>query len=167
MMLVGFKLARPALFVHFWNKGKLQFIPFVATMLGVVFTDLLTGVGIGMAISILFILLGNKKKAYHILETTSPDSKHMHITLAEEVSFLNKAAVKQTLNAIPADIEVTIDASKSTYIASDVLELIEDFTNNRARELNITVVLIGFKTTYEEDLENEFNPVVVKHHATI
>ena len=167
LILVGYKLARPAVFVHFWHKGRLQFIPFIATMLAVVFTDLLTGVGVGLVISIAFILLGNKKKAYHILETTSPDSKHLYITLAEEVSFLNKAAVKETLNNIQPNMEIVIDASKSTYIASDVLELIEEFANNRARDLNISVELIGFKTSYDDSIDNDNVAVTVKHHAAI
>lgn len=167
LILVGYKLARPAVFVHFWHKGRLQFIPFIATMLAVVFTDLLTGVGVGLVISIGFILIGNKKKAFDLGETKAPDAEHLYITLAEEVSFLNKAAVKSKLNRIQPDTELVIDASKSTYIASDVLELIEDFANNRARELNIKIQLIGFKTSYEESIENEFASLIVKHDAAI
>ncbi|MGL5228377.1 MAG: hypothetical protein ACRC77_09350, partial [Bacteroidales bacterium] len=139
----------------------------IATMLAVVFTDLLTGVGVGLVISIGFILIGNKKKAFDLGETKAPDAGHLYITLAEEVSFLNKAAVKSKLNRIQPDTELVIDASKSTYIASDVLELIEDFANNRARELNIKIQLIGFKTSYEDSIENEFASLIVKHDAAI
>src|SRR5690606_32947434 len=62
LILVGYKLAKPATFKHFWHNGKYQFIPFVATVLAVVFTDLLKGVGIGLVISVFYILQGNMKK---------------------------------------------------------------------------------------------------------
>jgi MFS superfamily sulfate permease-like transporter len=64
LILVGYKLAKPATFKHFFGKGKYQFITFVATLVAVVTTDLLKGVALGIVISIIFILKGNLKRAY-------------------------------------------------------------------------------------------------------
>lgn len=167
LIVVGYKLARPAVFVHFWHKGRLLFLPFIATMIGVVFTDLLMGVGIGMVISILYILLGNKKHAYQIRKIRAAEKNEVHIVLAEEVSFLNKADIKKALGCILPDSFVTIDASSSLYIAADVIVLIEEFANVTAKELQMEVKLIGFKTDYQEEDEEGFSFLTVRHHAMI
>jgi len=152
LLVVGYKLANPAKLLHFWHKGKYQFIPFVATLVAVVATDLLKGVALGMIISIIFILRGNLKKAYNFKKDVLAEGDVIHINLAQEVSFLNKAAIKNTLNDIPQNSCVIIDASETVYIAHDVLDLIQEFRDIKAQEQNINVSLVGFKEAYE--LEN-------------
>lgn len=145
LILVGYKLAKPATFKHFWHYGKFQFIPFLATVLAVVFLDLLKGVGVGLAISIFYILQGNMKRAYYLSREELENTDEFTLKLAEEVSFLNKAAIKKTLKNVTPNSKVTIDARNTSYITVDVLELIQDFTNIRAKEDNIEVILLGFK----------------------
>ena len=152
LLLVGYKLAKPPTFIHFWQKGKYQFIPFIATLAAVVFTDLLKGVLLGIIISIVFILKGNLKKAYSFKKENYADGDIIHIDLAQEVSFLNKAAIKSTLNDIPENSNVIISAHNTVYIAHDILDLIHEFKTTRAVEDNIKVKLKGFKEAYE--LEN-------------
>jgi MFS superfamily sulfate permease-like transporter len=163
LLVVGYKLASPAKVKHFWNKGIYQFVPFIATLLAVVLTDLLKGVALGMVISIIFILRGNLKRAYNFRKEEYKEGDVIHIDLAQEVSFLNKAAIKTTLNEMPENSKVVIDASDTVYIAQDVLDLIEEFATVKAKEDNIEVTLIGFKTAYE--LENaDNNNVFVTHN---
>ena len=152
LLLVGYKLAKPATVLHFWQKGKYQFIPFIATLVGVVFTDLLKGVALGIAISIVFVLKGNLKRAYHFRKEVYTDGDIIHIDLAQEVSFLNKAAIKTTLKSIPENSKVIINANDTVYIAHDILDLIREFKTTRARDENIKVKLKGFKKSYQ--LEN-------------
>lgn len=152
LILVGYKLAKPATVLHFWHKGKYQFIPFIATLLFVVFTDLLKGVALGMVISIIFVLRGNLKRAYNFRKEEYAEGDVIHIDLAQEVSFLNKAAIKATLNDIPENSKVVIDASDTVYIAHDVLDLIEEFRDIKSKEMHVKVKLVGFKEAYE--LEN-------------
>jgi MFS superfamily sulfate permease-like transporter len=149
LLLVGYKLAKPATFIHFWEKGKYQFIPFIATLVAVVFTDLLKGVLLGLIISVVFILKGNMKRAYHFRKENYVDGDVIHIDLAQEVSFLNKAAIKTTLAAIPNDSKVIINAQDTVYIAHDVLDLIKEFKNVQAKDKNIKVKLKGFKDAYD------------------
>jgi MFS superfamily sulfate permease-like transporter len=149
LLLVGYKLAKPATFVHFWEKGKYQFVPFIATLVAVVFTDLLKGVLLGLIISVVFILKGNMKRAYHFRKDNYVDGDVIHIDLAQEVSFLNKAAIKTTLAAIPNDSKVIINAQDTVYIAHDVLDLIKEFKNVQAKDKNIKVKLKGFKDAYD------------------
>lgn len=112
LLLVGYKLAKPATFLHFWHYGKYQFVPFIATLLAVVFTDLLKGVALGIIISIIFVLRGNLKRAYIFRKEEYEDGDIIHIDLAQEVSFLNKAAIKSTLAKIPENSKVIIDAKR-------------------------------------------------------
>lgn len=163
LILVGYKLAKPATIKHFWDKGKYQFIPFMATMLAVVFTDLLKGVALGLIISIIFILLGNMKRAYYLSREELEDADAITIELAEEVSFLNKAAIK-TLKNIQPGSQVTINGKRTSYIATDVLDLIQEFANVTAKENNIVVSLVGFRTDYKEIKESH---VVVDHRRSM
>ena len=152
LLLIGYKLAHPDKIKKFWNQGKFQFIPFMATLLAVVFTDLLTGVAIGLVISILFILQGNLKKAYYFRKESYHSGDIIHLDLAQEVSFLNKAAIKLTLGHLPENSTIIINAAQSEYIAHDVLDLIKEFKEAGGPEKGIKVELVGFKEKYR--LEN-------------
>lgn len=167
LIVIGYKLTRPAIYRHFWHKGIYQFTPFMATMIAVVALDLLKGVGIGLAISILFLLYGNMKRAYYLSREELADAQDIVLELAEEVSFLNKAAIKKTLKNIQPNSQVTINAEKSVYIASDVLELIEDFTNYYAKENGIKVKLKGFKNDYEHQEGMQNTNVRIEHRSQI
>lgn len=167
LLMVGYKLAKPSLFIHFWHKGKYQFIPFIATAVAVVATDLLTGVGIGMVLAIYFTLQGNMKRAYYYSREELEGADEITIRLAEEVSFLNKAAIKKTIKNIKPGSTVIFDASKTSFIAVDVLDMIQEFANIRAREEKIDVRLIGFKTTYTEYAEDQHSHITISHRRAI
>jgi MFS superfamily sulfate permease-like transporter len=164
LLLIGYKLANPNTLKHFYERGKYQFIPFIATLLAVVFTDLLKGVALGLLISIIFVLKGNMQRAYRLRKETLVDGDTIHIDLAQEVSFLNKAAIKTTLASIPENSKVIINATETVYIAHDVLDLINDFKKIRAKEENTKVKLVGFKEAYGlENTGEEEKHVFVEH----
>lgn len=165
LLTIGYKLANPATIKHFWEKGKYQFVPFIVTLLAVVFLDLLKGVALGMIISVISILRGNIKRAYYFRKEQYKDGDIIRVDLAQEVSFLNKAAIKLTLNNLPSNSKVIINASDTVYIAHDVLDLIHEFKTVNAPEKNIEVLLVGFKEAYklENDLDNN-NNVFVEHN---
>ncbi|MBJ2174529.1 SulP family inorganic anion transporter [Aureibaculum sp. A20] len=152
LLVVGYKLASPRIFVHMWkNSRKFQFIPFVITVVAIVMTDLLVGVGIGLAVSIYFILRGNVKLAYFFKKDKHTAGEIINMELAQEVSFLNKAAIKQTFAHLPENSEVVIDASNTIYIDYDVLQLIKEFANEGSRDKNISIQLVGFRKEYKID----------------
>lgn len=148
LILIGYKLASPTVFKHVWANGKSQFIPFIVTVIAVVFTDLLKGVGIGLAVSVFFILRNNMKVAYFFRKSEHHTGSTIHIDLAQEVSFLNKAAIKQTLMHIPDNSKLEINAANSQYIDHDVIQLIQDFLKIGSKDKNIAVTLVGFKDHY-------------------
>jgi len=168
LLLVGYKLANPKTVLHFWHKGKYQFIPFIATFVAVVLLDLLKGVALGMIISAFFVLQGNMKRAYRFRKEEYQEGDIIHIELAQEISFLNKSAIKTTLNELPANSKVVINATETVYIAHDVLDLITEFHQIKAKELNIKVKLIGFKTEYNINNSDDYkNTVTIEHRYNV
>ncbi|MDP3394575.1 SulP family inorganic anion transporter [Sediminibacterium sp.] len=149
LIMIGLKLASIKTFKHMWHNGLQQFIPFIVTVIAVVFTDLLKGVGIGLVVSIYFILKGNMKLAYFFRKEQHHTGETIHIELAQEVSFLNKAAIKQTLAHLPENCSVIINAANTVYIDYDVLEMIKDFMNFGSKDKNISVILKDFKEEYK------------------
>lgn len=162
LLMIGFKLASPAVFKRLWASGKFQFAPFLATVVAVVSTDLLTGVAIGLAVSIFFILKGNMKLAYFFRKEEHHAGETIHIDLAQEVSFLNKAAIKQTLAHLPENSHVVINAANTVYIDHDVLELIRGFVTTGSKDKDITVDLVGFREAYKME-----NTQHVTSHQTL
>lgn len=123
LVFTGYKLAKPALFKEMFAKGLQQFIPFLVTILAILATDLLIGVLVGICIGLYFILRSNFKSAIRITR----DGDHVLVKLRDQVSFLNKAALKKSLEDVPDDAVVIIDASTVKWMDPDVLEVITDY----------------------------------------
>lgn len=142
LFLVGYKLAKPALFKQMYKMGWSYFIPFTVTILAIVFTDLLMGIGIGMAVAIFYILLNNYNKPFLFERDEQSAANGVYrIKLAEDVTFLNKANIQRALNAVPNNKKVIIDGSQSINIDKDVIEIVEEFEIN-AKLKNIEVEII-------------------------
>lgn len=145
LLMVGYKLAKPALFKDMYKLGWEQFIPFTATVVAILATDLLKGITVGILFGIFYTLRHSYRNSHHLKDVITTEEGHEihHIELAQEVSFFNKASVLKVLDAIPANAKVVIDCSKSKSIAYDVLELIKDYETN-AKTKNISVEKINF-----------------------
>lgn len=149
LLMVGFKLANPAMFVSMYRLGKSQFLPFIVTVFGVVFTDILVGIGLGMAVSVIVILIENYKNSHflHIVKD-SKEGNHIYMTLAEELSFLNKGAILRELSNLPPKTFLELDVRKTIRMNYDVIEILEDFTT-KAKERDIRIKLITAKGSVE------------------
>lgn len=140
----GFKLAKPSIFREMFNNGKYQWKPFLVTAVSVVVFDLLIGVGVGLVYSVYYILKGNFKNSFYFKNQEEGSKGPLTMVLSEEVSFLNKANIKQFLEAVPRNSSLVIDASNSTYVDFDVLQGINEFVNYKSKYRNIETTLIGF-----------------------
>jgi MFS superfamily sulfate permease-like transporter len=145
LIMVGYKLAKPALFKQMYKLGQEQFIPFSATVLGILTTDLLRGVTIGIGFGIFYTLRHSYRNTYYMKDVITKENEHQvhHLVLAEEVSFFSKANIIQALDTVPTNSTVIIDCTKSKSIAYDVVEFIRDYKIN-AKLKNITVETIAF-----------------------
>ena len=161
LFVVGFKLAKPSVFKQMFKMGASEFVPFIVTIIGIVFTDLLMGIGLGLAVAIFYILFNNFKTPYHFNPEAYKKGEPILIELAEEVSFLNKGSILQTLNHLPDGCTVTLDGKKTKSIHPDVIEIIDDFKQN-ALSRNITVNTIGLGEDEEVSPFKQFKKAVVE-----
>ena len=139
LFIVGYKLAKPALFKKMYDLGWKQFIPFTVTVLGIVFIDLLYGIGLGLAVGIVVILIKSFQNSHFLHIEDVSNGKHIiKMTLAEEVTFFNKGAILKELDSLPIDTFLEIDVRKTRYLDNDIIEILEDFAF-KAKERNIDI----------------------------
>ena len=147
LFIVGYKLAKPALFVTIYKQGWKQFIPFIVTVLGIIFTDLLVGIGLGLAVGIIVILIKSYQNSHFLhIEDKSNGAQKLKMTLAEEVTFINKGAILNELEQISADTKLEIDVRKTRFLDYDIIELLDDFSL-KAKNRNINITLISERGT--------------------
>lgn len=143
LFIVGFKLAKPALFKQMYNRGWNQFIPFIVTVLGIVFIDLLYGIGLGLAVGVAVILIKSYQNSHFLhIEGENVDDGKIKMTLAEEVTFFNKGAILKELDTLPEDSYLELDVRKTRFLDNDIVEILDDFAI-KAKERKIDIKLIS------------------------
>lgn len=148
LLVVGYKLASIDVFRSLYKRGWNQFLPFVLTVVFIVLTDVLTGVLIGSALSIFYLLRSNYYNPFYIENIKYVQDEIIKLELSNEVSFFNKASIKNTLWSVPDNSKVLIDATFTSYIDPDVIDILNDFQNTVAIDHNIEVNIIGLKDIY-------------------
>ncbi len=136
LLLVGYKLTKPELIKQMYNKGWNQFIPFAATILAILFTDLLVGIIMGMMVGFFFVIKSNMHKSIVVVR----EENLFLIRFYKDVSFLQKPSLIKIFDKIPHGASVIIDGSNSVFIDSDIIDVIEDF-EKRGKSKNINVEL--------------------------
>jgi MFS superfamily sulfate permease-like transporter len=145
LFIVGYKLAKPSLFVTMYKLGWKQLLPFLITIIGIVFTDLLIGIGLGLILGIVIILINSFQNSHSIL--TEGKNKTI-ITLAEEVTFFNKASILKELDKLPEATSLEIDLRGSKFIDNDIIEIFEDFLAKQKNK-NFEFKIISSKGEYK------------------
>ena len=149
LLIVGYKLAKPGLFKKMYDLGWKQWIPFNVTVFGIVFIDLLYGIGLGLMVGIVVILIKSYQNSHFLhKEDVSNGVQKMKMTLAEEVTFFNKGAILKELDSLPYDSYLELDVRKTRYLDNDIIEILDDFAF-KAKERNITIKLISERGTIE------------------
>ncbi|MCA9129716.1 MAG: sulfate transporter [Planctomycetales bacterium] len=148
LIVTGVKLASPELFRKMWLGGRYQFLPFLITLLAIVFSDLLVGVLIGLAISALFILNSNLRYPIETVVERHLGGEVKRIVLPNQVSFLNRASVEKALEDTPRGSRLLIDGSNSDYVDPDVLGVLGEFREQSARLRGIEISFSGFREKY-------------------
>jgi len=134
LLMVGYKLTKPALYRDSWKAGLDQFVPFIVTVLAIVFTDLLIGVLIGVVFGVIFVIRTNHHAAFTLVHQ---DSMYL-LRFNKDASFVNKSELKDKLASLPAQSSVIIDGTKAIYIDSDLYDVIADFREG-AQHKQITI----------------------------
>lgn len=140
LIVVGFKLAKPTLFKKMFSLGWTQFLPFIVTVIVIIFTNLLYGIFTGLAIGFAVVLIKNYQNSVFLQKEEKQHSNLIKMTFAEEISFLNKAAIQKELFNLPENCRLELDIRKTTYLDYDIVEILEDFVV-QAKNKNIHVHL--------------------------
>ena len=141
LLLVGYKLAKPSLFFTMYRMGWKQWVPFATTVLGIVFTDLLVGISLGLGVGVLVILIKSYQNSHFLhLEDQSNGRPKFKMTLAEEVTFFNKGAIIRELEALPNETMLEVDVRKTRYLDQDIIEIFQDFAfKAQAKQIDIRI----------------------------
>ena len=142
LIRTGYNLAKPKMIIGVWKQGREQFLPFVITVVAILFTDLLIGVMIGMVYALYFLVKHTYRAGYSLKEIKEGHLTHYKIELALNVSFLNKKRIREMLDHIPEYAIVEINGADSVYIDHDILEIIHDF-KAKAHRKHIELKLVN------------------------
>lgn len=145
LLHTGLKLVNPKLIARMWKDGIHQFIPFFATLVSIVLSDLILGVTLGLVISIAFILLSNMRRPVTIIEEQRFGEKITHVQLGNQVSFLNRASLQKMFDSTPVGSHLVLDATDSNFIDPDILAILREFKETAGPTRNIKVSMIGFQ----------------------
>lgn len=142
LIRTGYNLAKPRMIRSVYKLGREQFLPFIVTIIAILLTDLLIGVGIGVAYGAYFIFKNTYKAGFTLTERHEGSIRHFYFRLAINVSFINKKKIKDELEKIPDYSVVHIDGAHSIYIDYDVIEVINEF-KVKAKHKHIELDLQG------------------------
>jgi len=155
LLLVGYKLAKPSMFKDMYKQGWGQFLPFIVTIVAMIFSDLLKGIGLGMMVAIFIILKNNLQVPFKLLKSKLLGNNKINMILSEDVTFLNKAAIQNSLASVPDNSTINIDATHTHFVHHDIIEIIEDFEVS-AESRGITVTKVGFEDVNQKDTPQHF-----------
>ena len=127
LVRTGYNLAKPKMIRSVYKLGREQFMPFIVTVVAILFSDLLIGVGIGVAYAAYYIFKNTYKAGFTLQKKSEGHSNHYYFRLAINVSFINKKKLKDELEKIPDYSIVDIDGTHSVYIDYDVIEVVNEF----------------------------------------
>jgi MFS superfamily sulfate permease-like transporter len=131
LLATGYKLAHPKQFVSAYRSGWTQLIPFVVTIVAILLTDLLVGIGIGMAVGIFFILWDHLQTP-PFAEVSPEGAVLRRVRLHDHVNFLHKASLVTLLDELPDGSRLEVDGRTTRRIDPDVLEILHNFTQTAA-----------------------------------
>lgn len=167
LIMSGYKLANPKFLIESYKKGFDQFLPFIVTIIAILATNLLLGIVIGLGLGIIYVLRNDIRSALQITNEKQYNENVARIILPQVASFINKAKMRQLLNAVPANSKIIIDASYTKYIDGDIVEVIRNFKTIMAPEKKIGLSLIGFKNKYSLNDETKHANVMTKELQSI
>ena len=148
LIYTGYKLTKPAIYFKIYHQGWDRFIPFIATLIGIVAINLLAGILIGLLVSLFYILRSSSQVRLDIIKEIYPNGVTNRLVLPQQTTFLNKASLIAELNSIPKHSQLIIDARYSDFIDKEIVEFIKEFQREEAPHKQISLNLIGFKDHY-------------------
>ncbi|GAB2956800.1 SulP family inorganic anion transporter [Hymenobacter coalescens] len=154
LLVTGYKLTRIKLFRELYREGMKEFLPFAVTVLAILATDLLVGIGIGAAVGVFFVLRENYRHAHRHERYVVQGQERIRVNLGKNVSFINKASILKVLHSAPDNSTVEVDGTSSAVIDRDIVSAIENFRET-ARARNIQLLFLRQGAEYAQNLAEQ------------
>ena len=133
LLHIGFKLANPKQLISMYKDGMTQFLPYIITIAAVLATDLLQGIIIGIVVGLFFVIRAN----YHSSIEMSNEGSKYTIRFNKDVSFLNKALLRNLLLQIPENSSLLVDCSRAQFVDHDIMETIRSEERRVGKECRL------------------------------
>ena len=146
LVFTGFRLASPQEFVHMWHVGKEQFIIFVSTVIGVLATDLLMGIAIGIFVNFL-VHLRNGAPPRSLLKSQFSvvrDKAGTTVWIKDSAIFSTWIGLKKKLDALMGEPQVTLDLSHTYLVDHTVMAKLQEM-QEEFKEHNSTLIVAGLE----------------------
>lgn len=156
LLMVGYKLANPQKIKQVFKQGYDQYVPFIITILTIIFEDLLIGIFVGTFVGLLFVVFTNFKSVISVIN----EGNSILIKFNKDVSFLNKPRIKQILMSLKEGDEVYIDGSRANFIDHDIFNLLYEFKKGaKAKKISVEFHKVNRKiqgdiNQYDADIES-------------
>lgn len=162
LIMTGYKLTKPKIFKDVFDGGYIEYIPFLATVLGIIFTDLLIGVLIGLGVSVFIVLISNFRNPLDTADEQHYSGEMHRLTLAQHLSFFNKPFIMKKLKSYPPKSKILIDGSNVDFIDSDIVEFLREYKKEYAPKNQIEVHYIKFKDEFKLNNVQGFSNIITK-----
>lgn len=137
LVYTGFRLANPAEFVRTYRLGSEQFVVFVGTIVATLATDLLIGIGVGVALEVLFHLRhGCTIRGLLWADVTEvPEGDRTVVLLVRRAAvFSNWLGVRATILRAAEDRDaIVLDLSRTRLVDHTVMEKLRQLADDFAR----------------------------------
>ncbi|WP_154064627.1 SulP family inorganic anion transporter [Klebsiella pneumoniae] len=126
LLYTGYKLATPRLFIEQFRQGAAQYVPFLATIGGIIAFGMLAGIGIGLATQMAFSLWRSHR---HSLQLARYDD-HYVLRIQQNLTFMHNPHLLALLAKIPEKSVVIVEHDSVGYLDPDVRAVLDDFAEN-------------------------------------
>lgn len=123
LLLVGFKLTKPALYKEMWGRGPDQFLIFLTTIGVILATDLLVGITVGFVLALLLDLRRPALSCFEVID----DGDQVRVTFFNNASFFHRPALARAFSQLPPERPITIVGMAQVRVHVDVREFVNEF----------------------------------------
>ncbi len=134
LVYTGYRLVNPVAIRKLWQAGKPEVFVYAATVVGIVATDLLTGVLIGLGLALGKLLYTFLR--LDISETKAEDGA-IHVSLRGAATFVQLPRIAEQLDAIDESVEVHFHLGSLAYVDHAILEVVSEWQKRREGKVEI------------------------------
>jgi MFS superfamily sulfate permease-like transporter len=147
LVFTGFRLASPQSFVHMYQVGREQLIIFVSTIVGVLATDLLVGIAIGIAVKVVIHIIHGAPLLSLLrlkVDVLRGNKDAVRVAVKDSAVFSTWIGLKNRLERLKAEPVVVVDLSDTFLVDHTVMQKLKEM-ESELKEAGSKLVLLGLE----------------------